>query len=147
MNNKLFGIIEHVMDTGSGGRQHQTSSTKENKQKESEKKSTSHTDSSSAVVKDDVSDIVSQTKSGSAPASVISSAQSMDPTKKDSASGDAYFVVKYNNLLANIAEVGRDVKPAYTNNKSSSERLRKNIVITRNTIRDLILICNGMERR
>ena len=41
------------------------------------------------------------------------------------ASGDAYFAVKYNNLLANIAEVGRDVKPAYTNNKSSSERLRK----------------------
>ena len=68
----------------------------------------------------------------------------MDPTKKDSASGDAYFAVKYNNLLANIAEVGRDVKPAYTNNKSSSERLRKNIVITRNTIRDLILICNGI---
>lgn len=33
--------------------------------------------------------------------------------------------MKYNNLLANIAEVGRDVKPAYTNNKSSSERLRK----------------------
>ena len=77
------GIIEHVMDTGSGGRQ-QASSTKENKQKESEKKSTSHTDSSSAVGKDDVSDIVSQTKSGSAPVSVISSAQSMDPTKKDS---------------------------------------------------------------
>lgn len=41
------------------------------------------------------------------------------------ASRDAYFAVKYNNLLANIAEVGRDVKPAYTNNKSSSERLRK----------------------
>lgn len=38
---------------------------------------------------------------------------------------DAYFAVKYNNLLANIAEVGRDIKPAYTNNKSSSERLRK----------------------
>ena len=73
------------------------------------------------------------------------------------ASGDAYFAVKYNNLLANIAEVGRDVKPAYTNNKSSSERLRKSkeyfnrrnkgklmffntdIVITRNTIRDLMV--------
>ena len=41
------------------------------------------------------------------------------------ASRDAYFAVKYNSLLANIAEVGRDVKPAYTNNKSSSERLRK----------------------
>ena len=71
------------------------------------------------------------------------------------ASRDAYFAVKYNNLLANIAEVGRDVKPAYTNNKSSSERLRKSkmaimndniinvvhtdIVITRNTIRDLMV--------
>ena len=65
--------------------------------------------------------------------------------------------MKYNSLLANIAEVGRDVKPAYTNNKSSSERLRKSkmaimndnidnvihiytdIVITRNTIRDLMV--------
>jgi len=72
-------------------------------------------------------------------------------------SRDAYFAVKYNALLANIAEVGRDVKPAYTNNKSSSERLRKSmciqykydfimsgfyfidIVLTRNTIRDLMV--------
>ena len=82
----ISGITEHVMDTGSGGRQHQAS-IKENKQKEGEKKSTGPTDSSSAVSKDDVSDIVSQTKSGSAPVSVISSAQSMDPTKKDSGKG------------------------------------------------------------
>lgn len=35
-------------------------------------------------VKHDNSDVVSQTRSGSAPISVISSAQSMDPSKKDS---------------------------------------------------------------
>lgn len=53
------------------------------------------------------------------------------------ASRDAYFAVKYNNLLANIAEVGRDVKPAYTNNKSSSERLRKSKEEIVNYVTDL----------
>ena len=79
------GIIEDViMDTSSSGPL-QPASNKDNKQKESEKKpnvSSGHTTDSSS--KDDVSDIVSQTRSGSAPVSVISSAQSMDPSKKDS---------------------------------------------------------------
>lgn len=73
-------VIEDViMDTSSGVALQQTTS----KQKESEKPTglAGHTDSST---KDDVSDIVSQTRSGSAPVSVISSAQSMDPSKKDS---------------------------------------------------------------
>ena len=74
-------VIEDViMDTSSGVALQQATS----KQKESEKKPTvlaGHTDTTS---KDDVSDIVSQTRSGSAPVSVISSAQSMDPSKKDS---------------------------------------------------------------
>lgn len=43
-----------------------------------------HSDTAVGAGKDDSSDIVSQTKSGSAPVSVISSAQSMDPSKKDS---------------------------------------------------------------
>ena len=42
------------------------------------------TSSATATGKDDSNDIVSQTTSGSAPVSVISSAQSMDPSKKDS---------------------------------------------------------------
>ena len=31
----------------------------------------------------------------------------------------------YNDLLKVISEIGRDVKPAYTNNKVSTDRLRK----------------------
>ena len=31
----------------------------------------------------------------------------------------------YNDLLKAISEIGRDVKPAYTNNKVSTDRLRK----------------------
>ena len=40
-------------------------------------------DTTTATIKED-SDVVSQTRSGSAPVSVISSAQSLDPSKKDS---------------------------------------------------------------
>ena len=33
----------------------------------------------------------------------------------------------YNDLLKAISEIGRDVKPAYTNNKVSTDRLRKSM--------------------
>lgn len=82
-------VIESVMDTEStsGGQ----ASTKDSKPviKNVAKKATtpavqSDTTTTTSASKDDNNDIVSQTTSGSAPVSVISSAQSMDPSKKDS---------------------------------------------------------------
>lgn len=35
----------------------------------------------------------------------------------------------YNDLLKAISDIGRDVKPAYTNNKVSTDRLRKSMFI------------------
>ena len=35
----------------------------------------------------------------------------------------------YNELLKVISEIGRDVKPAYTNNKVSTDRLRKSMFV------------------
>ena len=80
-------VIESVMDTesNSGGQ----ASTKDSKPviKNVDKKATApavQSDTTTSANKDDNNDIVSQTTSGSAPVSVISSAQSMDPSKKDS---------------------------------------------------------------
>ena len=81
-------VIESVMDTAStsGGQP----STKDSKPviKSVDKKPPTPAVQSDTVTsgsnKDDNNDIVSQTTSGSAPVSVISSAQSMDPSKKDS---------------------------------------------------------------
>lgn len=42
----------------------------------------------------------------------------------------------YNELLKTIEEIGRDVKPSYTNNKVSTDRLKKNIMIARGVLRD-----------
>lgn len=45
----------------------------------------------------------------------------------------------YEELLRVIAEVGKDVKPAYTNSKISSDRLKRNIALARSTLRDCLL--------
>ena len=57
--------------------------TSSSKPKTDDKVSSLKTDSTATSSKEDI-DVVSQTKSGSAPVSVISSAQSLDPSKKDS---------------------------------------------------------------
>ena len=36
---------------------------------------------------------------------------------------------RYNELLKIIGEVGKDIKPAYTNSKSHSDRLRKSMSV------------------
>lgn len=87
-------VIESVIDTSnSAGVPAHQASNKDSKAliKDNDKKPTAsvaHSDTGSTVAggagKDDSNDIVSQTTSGSAPVSVISSAQSMDPSKKDS---------------------------------------------------------------
>ncbi|XP_064391720.1 cyclin-dependent kinase 2-associated protein 1-like [Halichondria panicea] len=44
----------------------------------------------------------------------------------------------YNELLRMIEEIGRDVKPSYTNSKSSTDRLKKNIMLARAVLRDCL---------
>lgn len=45
----------------------------------------------------------------------------------------------YEELLRVIAEVGKDVKPAYTNSKISADRLKRNIALARSALRDCLL--------
>lgn len=42
----------------------------------------------------------------------------------------------YNELVRMIAEIGKDIKPAYTNSRVSTERLRKNIMVARGVVRE-----------
>ncbi|CAI8003735.1 Cyclin-dependent kinase 2-associated protein 2 [Geodia barretti] len=42
-------------------------------------------------------------------------------------------------LLRTIAEVGKDVKPSYTNSKMSADRLKRNIALARTALRDCLL--------
>ena len=45
---------------------------------------------------------------------------------------------RYNDLLKVIGDIGRDVKPAYTNSKVSADRLKKNIMIARGVLRECL---------
>lgn len=44
--------------------------------------------------------------------------------------------VHYNELLRVISDIGRDVKPAYTCSKISTDKLRKNIMMARTILRE-----------
>ncbi len=44
--------------------------------------------------------------------------------------------VHYDEFLRVIGEIGRDVKPAYTSNKISTDKLRKSMYLIRGLIRD-----------
>ncbi|KAL5478166.1 hypothetical protein EMCRGX_G025058 [Ephydatia muelleri] len=44
----------------------------------------------------------------------------------------------YSELMKLISEIGKDIKPAYTNSKLAADRLRKNIVVARGVLRECV---------
>uniref|UniRef100_A0A5S6QKD5 DDE-1 domain-containing protein n=1 Tax=Trichuris muris TaxID=70415 RepID=A0A5S6QKD5_TRIMR len=66
-------------------------------------------------------------------------------TSKDTASVPQYSIPtaqpqsKYNQLLAVIEELGKDIRPTYSGNKMSAERLKRSIIHARILVRECIL--------
>lgn len=46
---------------------------------------------------------------------------------------------KYNQLLAIIEELGKDIRPTYTGNKMSAERLKRSIITARILVRECLI--------
>lgn len=53
---------------------------------------------------------------------------------------------KYSQLLGVIEEMGKDVRPTYSGNKTSSERLKRNIMHARILIRECLMECERVAR-
>ena len=53
---------------------------------------------------------------------------------------------KYSQLLGVIEEMGKDVRPTYSGNKTSAERLKRNIMHARILIRECLMECERIAR-
>ncbi|KFD50820.1 hypothetical protein M514_08258 [Trichuris suis] len=66
-------------------------------------------------------------------------------SSKDTASVPQYSIPtaqpqsKYSQLLAVIEELGKDIRPTYSGNKMSAERLKRSIIHARILVRECIL--------
>ncbi|KAK7113566.1 cyclin-dependent kinase 2-associated protein 1-like [Littorina saxatilis] len=53
---------------------------------------------------------------------------------------------KYSSLLAVIEDMGRDIRPTYAGNRTSSERLKRSIVHARILVRECLMECERSAR-
>ena len=53
---------------------------------------------------------------------------------------------KYASLLAVIEDMGRDIRPTYAGNRSSTERLKRSIVHSRILVRECLMECEKSAR-
>ncbi|XP_041364418.1 cyclin-dependent kinase 2-associated protein 1-like [Gigantopelta aegis] len=53
---------------------------------------------------------------------------------------------KYNQLLAVIEDMGRDIRPTYAGNRTSAERLKRSIVHGRILVRECLMECERSAR-
>ncbi|VBB28265.1 unnamed protein product [Acanthocheilonema viteae] len=54
---------------------------------------------------------------------------------------------KYTQLLSVIEELGKDIRPSYTNNKICSERLKRNIIRARILVRECLIETDRSARQ
>uniref|UniRef100_A0A915HT56 Cyclin-dependent kinase 2-associated protein n=1 Tax=Romanomermis culicivorax TaxID=13658 RepID=A0A915HT56_ROMCU len=78
----------------------------------------------------------------------MASNQHQNQTIKETASVPQYTVPnqqqnqpqsKYSQLLAVIEELGKDIRPSYTGNKMSAERLKRSIIHARILVRECLM--------
>ena len=53
---------------------------------------------------------------------------------------------RYEELLSLVGDMGREVKPAYTGNKNSAERLKKSILAARGIVKELMVETEKFNR-
>ncbi|VDK77858.1 unnamed protein product [Litomosoides sigmodontis] len=54
---------------------------------------------------------------------------------------------KYTQLLSVVEELGKDIRPSYTNNKICSERLKRNIIRARILVRECLIETDRSARQ
>lgn len=76
------------------------------------------------------------------------------PLQRDTATLPQYSVPapqlpqsKYSQLLAVIEELGKDIRPTYTGNKMSAERLKRSIIHARILVRECLLETERSSRQ
>lgn len=76
------------------------------------------------------------------------------PMQRDTATLPQYSVPapqlpqsKYSQLLAVIEELGKDIRPTYTGNKMSTERLKRSIIHARILVRECLLETERSSRQ
>ena len=72
---------------------------------------------------------------------------SHQPSFVDPSMGNPQHSTKYAQLLAVIEDLGKDVRPAYATSKTASERLKKNIQVARNLVRECIVEVDRAVRK